>query len=475
MSKLEQTKATLEAIRADLKREKDDVLTLLKDPKIADWQTIDLKKHHSLLAGFGINPAGINAALTEYPTLAKKIGKLINDYNNEVGNQLADLIGHSDPDSALAKARGLEARVQGLATIKEELLARTDQFIAANRTLRQRLSVKALLEAVKALPSSKKDLFDNGLTTLTLMVGDPDLPEGTRTLKSMSQEPARLKARFQRLDALNLPRLVEEVLFHYVDEAVTTIDEIIVFLKDLNERMEPEFLLIAKIEQGLIALQSADTSTLLNGIIQQTNAVNNLITSLYQKRQLKETMTTVNEALDFLNVFHHLVKNRLIPSLQQEVTVPGSVLSPIPLAAKMTKSFFLGAKGIIRSLKMMVSSLTGQPAINEIELQLILEEAIANCRVFYGKSRDDLKKMKFFIDSLVGNYTKPFPYNDLCKVVKTTLTAYGEVVEKFIEAYTIPKDLRESATVEVPAKVGKLAAAIIRHQKIFQKANADAL
>jgi hypothetical protein len=475
MSKLEQAKSILETIRADLRREKDAVITLLKNPKVADWQTIDLKKNQPLLAGSGIDPALISAALADYPVQAKKIGKQISGWDNEACNQLADLIGHPDPDQALSKARSLEAKVQGLAAIKEALHAKTQQFILADQALRQKLNIKSLLEIAKALPGTKRELFDGGLATLALMIGASDTTEETRTLRNMLQEPTKLKARFQRLDATRLPRLVEEVLFHYIEEAVAATNEVNLFLEDLNERMEPDFLMIARIEQSLNALQSTDTSFLVNGIIKQATATSNLISSLYQKRQLKETMATITEALDFLNIFHLLLKNRIIPDLQKEVATKGSTLSPIPLAAKMTKSFFIGAKGIIRSLKMMMSSLTGQPALNEIELQLILEKSIANCRIFYGKSRDDLKNMKYYIDSLVGQFPKPFPYNDLCKLIKTTLTSYGEEVEKFIEGYTIPKDMRQLSTVEIPAKVGKLTATIIKHRNSFQKANADTL
>ena len=170
-------------------------------------------------------------------------------------------------------------------------------------------------------------------------------------------------------------------------------------------------------------------------------------------------MATVNDALDQLSVFHLLLKNRLIPDLQRESALQGSTLSPITIAAKMTRTFFTfftGATGIIRSLKLMMTSLTGQAAINENELQLTLEKAIMNCKTYYGTSRDDLKKMKLYIDTLVGHYPKPFPYNDLFKLTRTTLSAYGEEVDKFIRLQDIPMDAQTLTKASLPAKVGLL-------------------
>lgn len=136
----------------------------------------------------------------------------------------------------------------------------------------------------------------------------------------------------------------------------------------------------------------------------------------------------------------------------------------------MTRSFFEGTSGIIRSLKLMMKSLQGQGAISEIELQLILEKGISNCKTFCGGSRHDLDKTKVYIDSLVGHFPKPFPYNDLFKLTKTTLLSYGEEVEKFIADHEIPKE-QQIKMASSPTKAGGLIAAINKYNATFQKAN----
>lgn len=473
INELEQTKNILEAIRLDLKREKESVVAILKDPKVAAWQAIDLTKNQAVLAQIGIDPAAIGTTLAEYPKQARKIGKQIADWGNEVSNQLADLIAHPEPKTALPAARRLEEKCRGITAMKEALLAHSSQLIRADQILRQQLNLKAMLAIAKLLPTSKKDLFEGGLATFSLLIGDAGQKDGSQTLAEMMQEPAQLEVRFQRLDITKLPRIVEEILFHHVDEAVHAAQEISVFLDTINGHLSREAKTVAVIEQNLNALLPLSTAALFNGIVEQAALLANLVVSLYHKRKVKDSLATVNEALEFLNSFHLLLKNKLIASLQREVEAPGSALNPITIASKMTRSFFMGAKGILRSLKLMMNSLTGQGAINEAELQLTLEKGIANCKYFYGKTHGDLKKIKLYIDNLVGHYSKPFPYNDLVKLTKTALSSYGEEVEKFIQGYDIPREMQTLTTVEIPAKVGKLIAAIAKHKKAFEKANAD--
>ncbi len=477
MSALAQAKAILETIHADLNREKATIAAHLKDPRISDWKVIDTMENHELLAAIGIDPAVIGATLVEYPQLTKKVDKQIRAWGNEVGNQLADLIGHSDSELSLAAAQKLEEKTRRLAALKEELFACTGRLLQADQLLRQQLSLKSMLALAKLLVPGKRDLYEGGMAVFALLMGNDAAKEeeGDKALVTMNQEPAKLEARFKRLAVTKLPRIVEEILLRYIDEAVVVCTEVGVFLTALNERVAKEFTVIADIEAELNVLSSANTAPLFAGINEQAGVAGQLISSLYHKREIKATMATVNHALEELNVFHLLLKNRLIPRLQSEVGVAGSVLNPVTLSIKMTHSFFAGAAGMIRSIKLMMTSLAGKPAINEIELQLLLEKGIRNCKVFYGKTHADLKQMTVYIDSLIGQYSKPFPYNDLFKLTKSTLSAYGGEVEKFIGGDDVPPDLQTLAVVPIPDKVGKLIAAIRKHKQAFQKANADAL
>ncbi|MBA3015198.1 MAG: hypothetical protein KKD63_05885 [Proteobacteria bacterium] len=472
MPQLENVTAILNTLRSDLKREKEAIITILKDPKIADWNTIDYKHYSPLLDSAGIDTNAISASLNNYQQQAKKIGKQIDAWNIEIGNQLADCIDISNPQTALASAQKLAEKITGLTAMKEEFQTIIRPLITANLCLQQQLDLTPLIAIAKLLAPAKKDQLSSGATILRLLTKQPDDNEGRHNLLDLGHEPERLEARFQRLTINKLPRLIEEILFHHIESSLAANREIKIFLHDLVERMSREISLIATIEKDLRAIQTESPAALIKGLVAQGQIMATLLSSLYHKQNLHSAMDTARVALDSINFFCSIMKNRIIPSLQKEVESAGSPLNPIVVSSKMTRSFFEGTGGIIRSLKLMMNSLKGQEAVNEIELQLMLEKGITNCKTFFGTSHDDLNKIKHYIDGIVSHYKKPFPYNDLFNLVKSTIISYGEGVEIFITDYEIPKDMQLMISPP-PTRVGAVTTAINKYKITFQKANAN--
>ncbi len=307
------------------------------------------------------------------------------------------------------------------------------------------------------------------MSTLLLLV--PDAGEGNG-LNELQREPVQLETRFQRLDVTRLPRLAEEIIFQHIEAAMALCREIGHYLDTVTERLLREIEAITALEKGIAALRPENPARLISGMVQQAGFAGNLISALYHKRQLKDTLSTVVEALDGLRTLHLLLKTKILPDLQQEAEIAGSIINPATIAGRMTHSFFLGAQGIIRSFKLMLGSLTGKSGINEIELQLLLEQGIKHCKTFHGTSQGELKALRNYIDSLINQYQKPFPYNELSRLVKKTLSVYGEEVEKFIQDYEVPAELHGHRQ---GAMVGLLLTAIAKHRAVFQKANAASM
>lgn len=473
MPQLENATTILNTLRSDLKREKEALVTLLKDPKITDWNTIDCKKYRPLLNSAGIDIDAIDTSLSSYQQQAKKIGKQIADWNIEIGNQLADCIDSSSPDTALASAQKLAAKILGLATMKDELQTNIRPLMTADHCLRQQLAIDPLITIAKLVAPAKKDQIHTGAAILSLLIGKDDDKNGGINLLTLRQEPERLEARFKRLIITKLPRLVEEILFHHIENTLSANREIKIFLDNIVERMDREIATITSIERDLPAIQSESPTGMIKGILAQGQILANLLSTLYHKQNLQGIITTASTSLESINIFCSVLKSRIIPALQKEVELAGSPLNPISMSTKMTRSFFEGTGGIIRSLKLMMTSLKGQEAVNEIELQQILEKGIINCKTFFGDSREEQIKIKYYIDAMVGLYPKPFPYNDLFKLAQTTLLSYGEEVEKFISDHELPKDMQIKITPP-PTKAGALITAINKYKITFQKANADA-
>lgn len=462
----------LNTLRSDLKREKEAFVALLKDPNISEWNAIDYKKIGPLLSSAGIDVDTIKASLPSYQQQAKKIGKQIGDWNIEIGNQLADCIDSAAPETALASANKLAEKILGLTAMKEELQGLIRPLLAATHCLRKQLNINSLISVAKIVAPGKKDQIQMGASIIPLLIDKSEPNEEGLNLLALCQEPERLEARYRHLVVPRLPRLIEEVLFHHIENSLSTIREIKIFLDNIAERMEREIIAITTIEKSLLALHAESPNGLIKGILAQGQIFANLLSALYHKQNLLGAMNTAAAGLDTLSIFCNILKNRIVPGLKKEVEITGSPLNPISISSRRTRSFFEGTSGIIRSLKLMMKSLKGQAAVNEIELQQILEKGITSCNIFFSSSPADLNKIKYYIDSMIAHYPHPFPYNDLFKLAKATLLSYAAEVEKFIADHEIPKDMPVK-TAPSHSNVGQLISALDKYKITFQKANAD--
>ena len=468
MSAIEQAKGILDALRVELKQEKEAVLALLREPRVTDWQGVDLKHHRPLFDTLGIDSLAIGQALADYPAQAREISRRLAALGNEIGNQWADLMDCRDPDAALARVQELAGRCR-LANFREGLQVSLDRLFDAHRELRQHLDLSSIINLARNMGLGKKELFPEGMSTLLLLSPEAGADEG---LDGLRREPGELEIRFQRLEVTRLPRLAEEIVFAHIEAAMALCREIGHYLDTVAERLLGEIEAIAALERGIAALKPENPARLVAGIAQQAGLAANLISALYHKRQLKDTLATVVEALDALKGLHLLLATKILPGLQQEATAADSLVNPVTIAGRLTRSFFLGPQGIIRSFKLMLGSLTGKTGINEVELQLLLEEAIRHCKIFSGSARGESKAMQDYIDSLVGQHQKPFPYHELTRLTRRAIIVYGAAVEKFIHEYEVPPEMHSHRQA---ARVGGLLDGVARHRAVFQKVNAEAM
>lgn len=471
MSSNHLAKITLNTLRATLKDCKSDIYARLKDPKITDWQQISFEKNGPLLKALGISANAIGKALKSYPATAKELSKKIAHWDNEIGNQLADLLGAQDPALALKKAQALEAEIAELDERKATLQQQLDIFFEIDRHLRQSLSIQALAPIAERSPGVKSNLFKTGLETLSLISNEATNGPKQKSISEIDEEAGKLTVRFTHVDIPVVPRLAEEVIYHHIELGASTIQEITTFIEGLNGRLVSEVSALEQIKIAIGDLYTLDTKAILHGIRVQAAAFGILVNGLYHKRQLKKNIDTIEETLELLNIYHLTLKNKVIPALTEEVGNPASLLNPTTLSVRKTKDFFVGTKGIIRSIKMMVTSLKGHEAINEIELQVILETALQKCAIYYGKSPKDVKKLQEFIHMLIANFLRPFPYDDLFALTKRTIGAYGGQIEHFFKRFIIPSELKSLTTIALPGTFGELYTKLKEKKAAFHKAN----
>jgi len=471
MDKLQQAKELLINSREYLQTEKNEIRKLLKDPRISAWKEIDLSALAEQLRTLGIAARELQKALTDYPRQAKEISRHIKLCNNEIGNQLADLIGNKFPGKALNAAKNLVQTVHQLEELKKNLLTETEKLIAADKTLRQSLTIDSLLPLAQYLADNKQHLFNQGLEIYRLITDQTSAENAPRTFAEICQEAAKMEPRFQHIKIIGLPRLSEEIIYHYIEIGTETLTHVLKFTNATNNLLATDTGAVKNLSHSLSALAKEETGTVLAEIFQYALSLAKLISGLYHKRKLQTSMAAVSDTLEFLNIYHLALKNKIIPSLKEHSSDPQAKINPAVISSKMTRSFFAGPKGILRSMKLMVSSLKGHEAINQVELQLILEKAVNTCKVFYGNSPNDIKKMQNFIDDLISQFAKPFPYNNIFTLVKQTIAAYGNEVENFIGQFEIKKEFQMITTTTIPHSFGKLTTTMLNKKNVFAEAN----
>ena len=93
MSAIDLAHITLNNTKTFLNESKAEIYAMLNDPNVVEWRHISFEKNAAFLKMLGISTQDLTKALTEYPKSAKEISRKIALWNNEVGNQLADLVG----------------------------------------------------------------------------------------------------------------------------------------------------------------------------------------------------------------------------------------------------------------------------------------------------------------------------------------------------------------------------------------------
>ncbi len=470
---LQQSKDILSNIREYLRVEKEALFNLLQNPRITIWKDIDITVIEDKLKVMGISSQELQKALQGLPRQAKGAAAHIKLCNNEIGNQLADLIDCRDPELALRAALQLEKKSRLLGALLAPLHQLTDKFFRADQKIRQLLSFENILPLARHITNQQTHVFKEGLEVYRLLTASAEIKDGDLPgIAALSRQATQLQSRFHHVEILNFPRPVEEILYDYLELGTNTIEQLLIFNKKTADILSADQENIKALNRRFPELAATEnTEELLNGVLKQVAAVSRLLSDLYHKRETVKTCAKIAESLEFLNIYHLTLKNKIIPALQDEVKKNNSLLNPVTLSSKKTRDFFTGPKGIIRSMKLMVSSLKGHKALNQVELQIILEKAVNSCKTIHLNSKKEGRELQNFIDSLINHFSKPFPYEVIFMLVKQTITAYGQAAEKMVKNYGVKKNLQNITPVKLPASFEKLALLVEKKQKSFIKAN----
>ncbi|HSR35857.1 MAG TPA: hypothetical protein VLL73_01655, partial [Desulfurivibrionaceae bacterium] len=127
--------------------------------------------------------------------------------------------------------------------------------------------------------------------------------------------------------------------------------------------------------------------------------------------------------------------------------------------------FFMGVQGFVRTLKLLLQSLSGQKSISTIELQDKAVAVLNSCHTYYGTTESELTKLKNFLENHLSDYSRPFPHDALFQFMKNLIYTYGSRLEQYVNTYklvefTVMEDHSDKNEAKGKMTVGRLVSKI---------------
>ncbi len=468
MNKLKEIKEGIAELSDNLKKYQNEIKGWMSKPDVSAWFKVEIGKHMVELKALGLPAQQISSSIISCKKDSKKILVQIAVLGNAGANLQADLMGSVDLNDISLSAKKLASKHKLLESEVTHLYKQINFLSKAKQKLNEGLTIQNLLKFSWSLAAKQTGAFEKGLALFRLFFPHDDGKSNQKTLASYKKMGEKLTARFQGLELCALPNLAEEIVHRQVNIGLLTTQQIYDFIAAVERRFTSEHNQKKRLEEKLEQLGHQESiSMTLTEFKTTANSLCKLVISLSGKYALYEHMCMIPKIHEHLNVFHLSLKNSLIAQAQADSKILGSAINPETIAAKKTKTYFFGLKGVVRSIKLMYSSIKGKQAINEIELLQILEKAICTCRIFYGNSAADIQKLKAFIDNLLQDYARPFPYTSLFTLVKKTIAEYGSQVENYVQDYTIDEKYRTLTETPIPVNLGKLSTELSKNHQHF--------
>lgn len=467
MEKFEAIKESITTIRNGLQRRQKEMNALISHPVLVSWHQLDLQKNADNLTALGLSVPNIAKSISACQQGSQKFKQDASHLKNAVGNLQADLIGNFNEEEITKSAVENSANYE---TIKKDVglvYSHVKSLINTKKQLLDHLHLNNLFNLAKKSVGGRGGSFDHGLKVFLLFFKENTNKSTNNILSEYIETATKLETRFGAIELPPLPRIAAEVIEHHISLGIHTANQISSFTNAIAGRFVSETGTRNLLNRQLEALKDEpEITTILHKTKIIAKSLGELILYLFNKKNLLERIPLIPETCEYLNTYHLFIKNSLLQQIPCQIeTIP--TINPTIVAANSTKPFFYGIKGMMRSFKLMYSSLKGKEAINETELQLILEEAINSCRIFYGDSREDVHCLKAFINNLIKQFTRPFPYNQLFKLTKKTIVNYGNQFESFILEQEIDEKYRQQKEPVIPKSFAKLVENIRQKDTIF--------
>jgi len=443
---MENTAETIADIKNLLSRCRSEAQIISSDPVVRQWSTLDIGKHAAILAEIGINHHEVQAAAGGYRKTVDDTLQHVTRHENELSNLEADLRLNSLDAN---EAHKLTLKLRNAAGELQTPLARLRQYRAI-------LSLKNLLELARAdaaRSSRQQEIFDKGYLVFKLVTADNDFKEKFFNIHDISAKADRIEAKFRQLALPAIPELAKVILLRQIDTCYQALKEIHLFLAAINRSLSDEITQIDLINDDIRFLRAKPFSAILESLAAEGKKLGRTICEFQYKANFIKEIETIEVLLDNLQTFYASLRYSYLPHLAVTMNEPGFNLNPRIVAAEISRGYFRGLRGIIRRFKLALSTTDGSGTLDEEILTQKIFIALSSCPYYYCGNNEDVIRIPDFIDSLISKFRKPYPYDDLYRLMKEAISTYGSRIEKDFAQFKAerrPDPAEESASPSLP-------------------------
>lgn len=429
---MEKTQQLLAQITSYIHQCKSAAHGILNDPSIRQWDTVLIDQHSTILTSLEISPDDLHYAATNYQKTAEKLVKEVARWENAKGNLEADIRLTGIPpqkiegeiSKLLSDCRQMQNHVEQLNKFRK-ILAGTAQIIQQN------LSITTLTPLAKiGQPIKKKNLFNEGLAVFAMITKDPHLKSSTLNIHDLAEQGASISVKFSKLELPDMPSIAQLIIKGHVDTCKTALEEANSFLLFCERLCSHELHNIEKFMEDLDDLKKHNFAKILSSMPDMAQTLRHHISTFEHKSRTMKEIRRMTLMLSNLQNIYSAIRYSYLPSIAERVTDKNTSFHPDIFAAAISRHYFHGIRGFFRLMRSFLTTKKKRGALTEIDLTDKISIALSTCPYYHAKEKNNIAKTLQFIDNLISDYSRPFPYDDLTVILKNSIATYGSMIEK---------------------------------------------
>ncbi|MCK9297039.1 MAG: hypothetical protein M0P70_18385 [Desulfobulbaceae bacterium] len=431
---MENTEETIAGIKTILSQCRSESQGILSDPIVRQWSNIDIGPHAAFLADLGINRQEVASAVNGYRKAVGDTLQQVTRLENELSNLEADLRLNSLADN---EAQRMTRKLQTAAGELQVPLARIRQckeiLVAAAKDIQEKFSLRNLLQIASsdaARSAREREMFEKGYMVFKLVTQANNGKEDFLSIHDISAKTERIEAKFRQLELPAIPELAKAILNCQIDTCYEAFQEIHHFLAFINCSLKGEITQIDIINEDIRSLRAKPFAIILESLTKEGEKLGRNISEFQYKANFIKEIENIEQLLENLQTLYESLRYSYFPHLGVAIKAKGFHLSPQVIAAEIGSGYFRGLRGIIRSIKLALSTTDSSQRLDKEILSQKIFIALSSCPYYYCGNSEDAARLPAFIDGLISKFSKPYPYEDLYRLINEAITTYGCLMEK---------------------------------------------